>query len=288
MVSIVRSTLLNIILYIAGTVLVLALVVVGLLSVFQDRIAFQPQGPPYPEVDSSLRVDYSASDGQHLIGYVVGHPDSVHGLLLAFHGNADLAALQIHWAEEVETRTGMAVMLAEYRGYGGLAGKPGYAASQLDADAAYKYVRDQLQIPPNRIAFFGHSLGTAVAAELATRSRPFALLLQSPFTSARDMARILIRMRPSQFTWNLISRIHFNTVDAVSRLDVPVSVAHGERDRLIPLEMGKQVFAAAKVKGEWLIVPDASHNDVALRGGESYWQWIENSLSLAANRATAK
>ncbi|MGH9423068.1 MAG: alpha/beta hydrolase, partial [Thermoanaerobaculia bacterium] len=77
-------------------------------------------------------------------------------------------------------------------------------------------------------------------------------------------------------------------VDAVGRLDVPVSVAHGGRDSLIPLEMGKEVFAAAKVKGQWLEVPDASHNDVAPRGGEPYWQWIENSLSPGENRAVLK
>jgi fermentation-respiration switch protein FrsA (DUF1100 family) len=279
MVSIVRSRLLNVILIIAGIVLVVAIVFVGLVSVFQERIAFQPQGPPYPEVDSSLRVDYSAADGQHLIGYIVGHPDSVHGLVLAFHGNADMAALQIDWAEKIVMHTGMAVMLAEYRGYAGLSGKPGYAASQLDADAAYTYARDHLHIPANRIAFFGHSLGTAVAAELAMRHRPSALLLQSPFTSARDMARILIGRRPSEFTWNLVSRIHFNTIDIVKKLDVPVSVAHGERDGLIPLEMGKAVFSAAKVKGQWLVVANASHNDVALRGGEPYWRWFETSLA---------
>jgi Hydrolases of the alpha/beta superfamily len=288
MASIVGNRPLNLILSIAGIVLVVATVLVGLLSVFQERIAFQPQGPPYPRVDSSVRVGYSAADGQQLIGYVVGRPDSAHGLLLAFHGNADMAALQIGWAEEVVARTGMVVMLAEYRGYAGLTGKPGYKESQLDADAAYAYAREKLHIPANRIAFFGHSLGTAVAVELATRSTPFAILLQSPFTSARDMARILIGHRPSAFMWNLVSRIHFNTVGAVSKLDVPVSVVHGGRDRLIPLAMGEEVFAAAKVKGQWLVIPDAAHNDVAVRGGEPYWRWIQSSLEPTTPPAVLK
>jgi uncharacterized protein len=288
MVSIVRRRLLNTIFTIAGIVLVVAVVFVGLASVFQERIAFQPQGPPYPEGDSSLRVEYSAADGQHLFGYVVGHPDSVHGLILAFHGNADMAALQVDWAHEAVAHTGMGVMLAEYRGYAGLPGKSSYRTSQLDADAAYAYAHDHLHIPADCIAFFGHSLGTAVAAELATRHRPFALLLQSPFTSARDMARILIGHRPSEFTWNLVSRIHFNTIGIVRHLDLPVSVAHGERDGLIPLEMGKEVFNAAKVKGQWLVVPGASHNDVALRGGKPYWQWLQTSLSSSASSAALK
>lgn len=281
MVSIVRSRSLNFILGIAAIVLVLAVAFVGLVSVFQERIAFQPQGPPYPDADTSLRVDYSATDGQPLIGYLISRPDSIQGLLLVFHGNADMAVLQIDWAEEVAARTGMAVMVAEYRGYAGLPGKPSYGASQLDAEAAYIYARDHLGIPAKRIAFFGHSLGSAVAAELALRHRPFALVLQSPFTSARDMARILVGRRPSEFTWNLVSRIHFNTIDVVRQLDVPVSVAHGAQDRLIPLDMGREVFSAASVKGQWLIVPDASHNDVAMRGGAAYWRWLASSLSLS-------
>lgn len=288
MVSIVRRRLLNTTLAIAGTVLVIAIVFVGLVSVFQERIAFQPQGPPYPEVDSSLHVDYSAADGQHLVGYIVGRPDSLHGLVLAFHGNADMAALQIEWAEEVVTHTGMAVMLAEYRGYAGLSGKSNYGASQIDANAAYNYARDHLHVPANRIAFFGHSLGSAVAAELAMRHQPFALLLQSPFTSARDMAGILIGLRPSDFTWNRVSRIHFNTVNVVRQLDVPVSVAHGERDGLIPLKMGREVFESAKVKGQWLEVPAASHNDVALRGGDPYWRWLATSLSVRSDSIAVK
>jgi fermentation-respiration switch protein FrsA (DUF1100 family) len=288
MVSIVRSRLLNVTLAIAVVVMVIAVAFIGLISVFQERIAFQPQGPPYPAVDASLRVSYSATDGQHLIAYVIGHPDSSHGLLLAFHGNADLAARQIDWAEEVVEHTGIAVMLAEYRGYAGLSGKPSYRGSQLDADAAYAYARNQLGIPPNHIAFFGHSLGTAVAAELALRHRPFALVLQSPFTSARDMARILIGRRPSEFTWNFVSRIHFNTVDVVRQLDVPVSVAHGERDALIPLDMGKEVFGSAKIKGQWLVVPDASHNDVAMRGGAPYWRWLAAALTQSQDSLVPK
>ena len=280
MVSIVRSRPLNIVLAAVAVVLAAAVVFVGLIAAFQEKIAFQPQGPPYPQVDPALQVAYAANDGRRLLAYIIGHPDSTHGILLAFHGNADLASLQVDWAEEAATHTGMAVMLAEYRGYGGLSGKPSYPASQLDADAAYAYARDSLHIPPNRIAFFGHSLGSAVAAELATRHRPFALLLQSPFTSARDMAGMLIGHRPGWFMWNLVSRIHFNTIDIVRQLDVPVSVAHGEQDGLIPIEMGRQVYDAAQVKGQWLSVPGASHNDVEVRGGESYWRWLTTSLSL--------
>src|ERR1019366_5740456 len=241
MVSIARRSQLVTVGILAAIVIVLVLLVITVVSVFQERIAFQPQGPPYPVVTDAQRVDYSAADGQPLFAYVVGTPSENRGLLIAFHGNADLAAFQIDWAEEIFRRTGVAVMAAEYRGYAGLSGKPTYAGSQLDADAAYFFARKNLHVPAGRLAFFGHSLGSAVAAELAARHPPSVLILQSPFTSARDMARILIGRRPSSFTWNLVSRIHYDTIELVKSLAVPVSVAHGGNDRLIPVKMGRDV-----------------------------------------------
>ena len=143
----------------------------------QEKLVFFPQRAPFPDPGDVRRIDYMAADGQPLFAYVAGDPDSAPGVLLVFHGNADLAALQVGWAEEVVRRTGYAVMLAEYRGYGGLTGKPTYAGSVLDAEAAYRALRESVGVGPARIAFFGHSLGTAVAVELALRHEPRALLL---------------------------------------------------------------------------------------------------------------
>jgi pimeloyl-ACP methyl ester carboxylesterase len=246
---------------------------------FQERIAFQPPRGPWPVPTGVVRADYRADDGQPLFAYIVGNPETSRGLLISFHGNADLAVWQIDWAREANERTGFAVMLAEYRGYMGLDGKPSYAASQRDATAAYRYAFDSLGVPESRIAIFGHSMGSAIAAELAARHPPAALLLQSPFTSARDMARRVVGYRPPGIIWRLISRLHFDTGAKVARLSAPVSVAHGGRDRLIPSLMGEQVYAAARVKGQWLLVPEAAHNDVSIRGGEAYWSWMKSALA---------
>jgi len=278
MVSIARKRVMANVAVAGLSILTLLILFVGLIWTFQERIAFQPQGPPYPDESGLRRVDYSAADGQPLFAYLVGDPQTAAGLLLAFHGNADLAVWQAGWASEIAHRTGLMVMLAEYRGYMGLPGRPSYAASQLDAEAAWQFATDSLGVAPDRMAFFGHSLGTAVATELAAKHSPAALLLQSPFTSARDMAGIMVGRRPTEITWRLVSRLHFDTGAQVARLDVPVSVAHGALDRLIPPDMGKAVFAAAKQKGEWLLVPNASHNDVIERGGTLYWDWITRAL----------
>ncbi|HWL38612.1 MAG TPA: alpha/beta hydrolase [Gemmatimonadaceae bacterium] len=242
----------------------------------QERILFQP--PILFDVrEQTGRVEYRATDGQQLVGYVVGDPKTSVGLLLCFHGNADLAVWQLDWARSVHERTGYAVFLAEYRGYMSLGGTPSYATTRLDADAAYDHARKSLGVDSARLAYFGHSLGSAVAAELAERHPPRALLLQSPFSSARAMARLIVSA-PVVMAWKTVSRIHFDTRQIVSRLDVPVSVAHGKRDRVVPLKLGLEVYEAAKKKGGLLLVEDAGHNDVAEVAGEEYWEWVQKGL----------
>lgn len=279
MVSIARNTLMANFALLLGVLAGVFILFVVTVWLFQERLAFQPERPPFPSDSGLQRAEFTASDGQRLFAYVSGDPATAPGLLIAFHGNADLAVRQIRWAEEIVRRTRVAVMVVEYRGYMGLGGKPTYESSSTDADAALEHATRTLGVPRERIAFFGHSLGTAIATELASRNLPRALILQSPFTSAHEMSGAILGRHPSRFTWNLVSRFHFDTRSLVMSLDVPVSVSHGDSDRLIPPEMGLSVFDAARVKGEWLLVQGASHNDVAMVGDESYWSWITAALS---------
>jgi pimeloyl-ACP methyl ester carboxylesterase len=237
------------------TITIVAAIVVSLAAMVvlvwwqQERIIFQPPRPvPALDLDSDCaRLSYEAADGQPLLALVVrpahrGHDQlrgGPRGLLLAFHGNADLAIWMVPWAREVVRRTGHTVMLAEYRGYGGLSGSPTYERARLDARAAHEQA--------------------------------------SPFTSARAMARFVV-WRPVLATWRLISRVHYDTLARVAALEIPVWVAHGTSDLVVPARMGQEVFAAARVKGELLLVRGAGHNDVAITGGAEYWGWIERAL----------
>ena len=261
---------------IALVVIALVLGALAFLWYKQERILFQP--PRLIESPSvSGRVTYEAVDGQQLVGFIIGDPLAAPGVLICFHGNADLAVWQIEWARAVEHRTGYAVFLAEYRGYMSLGGSPTYASTKLDARAAYDHVRMAFGVDRQRVAFFGHSLGSAVATELAEVHPPSSLLLQSPFSSARAMARLIV-YPPVVLVWRAISRIHFDTRQAVAELDLPVSVAHGKRDRIVPVRMGLDVYQAARNKGELLIVEQAGHNDVTHVAGEEYWRWMRNAL----------
>lgn len=252
----------------------------------QERMVWMPpRMAVYPRADAR-RVEFAAEDGQPLYAWLVGDPAKSAGVVIAFHGNADLAAYLVPWASEVARRTGRAVLVPEYRGYGGLTGVPDYAGSRLDARAAWRVVREQLGVDSSRIALYGHSLGSAVATELAAEHRPAALLLVSPFTSAREMATRMLP-RPVSALWRVVGRVNFDTRAKVAALDAPVSVAHGERDDVIPVAMGRAVFAAAREKGQLLLVPGAGHNDVAEVAGEDYWRWLAAALGGAVQGARA-
>ena len=255
--------------------------IVALVAAFQERVVWQP--PPHrpvgdPPEEGGRRVAYAAADGQPLHGYLVAPADGNGRVLLAFHGNAETAHLRLGWAREVARRTGWTVMLPEYRGYAGLPGAPSYAGSQADARAAHAVVRDSLGVPPERIAIHGFSLGTAVATELAHEVGTPVLLLEAPFTSARDMARAGVLL-PARLLWRWIARVHFDTRSRVAELDAPVWVIHGSRDMIIPVRMGRAVHAAARQRGGYVEIPRAGHNDLVDAGGAAYWRWLEGALA---------
>lgn len=251
---------------------------------YQERVVFQPPGIAPEAPAPARRVDFQAADGHALIGYVVsphGASDPPGTVVIAFHGNADLAAWQVPWAREVVERSGATVLLAEYRGYAGIPGTPTYGSAAADARGALAFARS---LGASDIVLYGHSLGSAVAAELALDMRdrpPKALLLVSPFTSARDMAaRILVA--PVPWLWRRIARVHYDTRAVVAAIEAPVHVAHGSRDFNIPARMGREVHASARNPGNLLIVAGAGHNDVADVAGERYWQWLERGIGATA------
>ena len=251
----------------------------------QERVVFQPPMDAPAAPAPARRVTYAAADGHPLFGYVLEAATDAplrSRVVIAFHGNADLAAWTAPWAHELSQRAGVTVLVPEYRGYAGIAGQPSYVAATSDSRGALAYARDVLKA--SEVVIFGHSLGTAIGSELAAHSGGGlirSLVLQSPFTSARDMATRMM-VPPVPGLWTRISRVPYETQSLVAQLDLPVFVSHGTRDITIPARMGREVFNAARNRGELLLVEGAGHNDVADVGGEKYWTWLVKAVGVGS------
>ncbi len=184
-------------------------------------------------------VFLDTDDGVRLHGWYIPRQGAKRTLLF-FHGNAGNIS---HRGDSVEIfhRLGLNVFIFDYRGYGKSQGKPDEKGLYQDASAAWRYLNNEREFSQDDIILFGRSLGGAVAAKLAAEVQPGGLILESTFSSARDVANavfpILSRM--------IFLRFDFNTTSHVRRVACPVLVLHSPNDEIIPFRLGEKVFQAA-------------------------------------------
>lgn len=252
------------------------------LWILQERLVFQPPAVPRHQGRGATRIDYVSAGGQPLFGYLVrgstpGDSTPIDRVIVLFHGNGELASSWIEWAQQAAGRTDWPVFLSEYRGYGGLPGRPTYDRVMRDARATLDLLRARYALTDDDIVVYGHSLGTGVATRLAAERSVRAVVLDAPITSVVDVARRTFGP-PLSWVASLISRVDFAPIQDVRRIEIPVWVASGGRDEVLPTSMGREVFGAALRKGKFLLVPTAGHDDVAERGGDRYWEWLGEAL----------
>lgn len=211
-------------------------------------------------------VAFSASDGVRLHGWFVPGEGDV--TWLWFHGNAGNISHRLDNLKRVQDRVGVNVFIFDYRGYGLSQGKPSEQGTYRDGEAAVAYLRSRHDIDPDKIIYFGRSLGASVAVEMATRHRPYALVLESSFTSVPEMARLTYPFLP---VWPFL-RTKYDSLAKMGKVEAPVLMLHGDRDDIVPLEIGRKLFLAAHEPREFFVIQGAGHNDTYLVGGGDYFR----------------
>ena len=208
--------------------------------------------------------------------------------ILFLHGNGGNLTNCTHALKRLAERLDVNVFAVDYRGYGKSAGRPSEEGLYRDAEAAYAEVTGRLGLPAERLLIYGHSLGTAVATELALRKRCAGLVLEAPFTSMREMVK---RAVPFLDPDVLIDE-RYETVAKTPRLAMPLLVIHGTRDRTIPFEMGRAVFDAAHEPKTFLEVPGGGHVDCAVVAPDAFYgalkTFLDGALGAKAPSAAAK
>ena len=204
-------------------------------------------------------VSFSTSDGTRLHGWLV--PGQGDNTLVWFHGNAGNISNRVDNIQLLNRRLGVNVFIFDYRGYGRSEGKPSERGMYLDGDAALEYLRSRDDVDMEKLILFGRSLGCAVAVELATRHTAKAVLLESPFTSVADMSRRTHPLLSLLLPPRLLVQSRFDSLSKIGRIESPVMVLHGDRDDIVPIEMGKELFDAANEPKRFYAIQGAGHND---------------------------
>ena len=234
-----------------------------LITALQTRLIYFPsrEYEAYPP-DVGLAFDdltLHTSDGVNIAAWYIPH-DRPMGSVIFFHGNAGNMADRLH-SIKVLHDMGLNILIIDYRGYGRSEGKPSETGTYEDAEAAWRYLTETKGEAPNRVVLFGRSLGGAIAIELATRHQAAALVVESTFTSLRDIGRLHYRFLPV----GLILTYRYESLAKVPRITCPKLFFHGRDDTLIPLENGRRLFEAAAEPKEFVETP-GEHNE----GGFTY------------------
>ncbi|MGG6294703.1 alpha/beta hydrolase [Leptolyngbya sp. AN02str] len=231
-----------------------------------DSMIFLPQPASYQDSDEILKI--SVSPTEQISAIDLPNPTAAYTVLY-IHGNAEDLGMIRPVLERIH-QWGFRVFSYDYRGYGTSDGRPSERNAYQDAEAAYTYLTQQLNIPPNRIIVYGRSVGGGSATELATRYPVAGLILESTFTSA---FRVVV-------PFPLLPFDKFPNLAKLSEVNCPVLVIHGKADQTIPIEHGKALFESAKEPKLSLWVEDAEHNDVMWIAGDRHQQALATFQKL--------
>jgi fermentation-respiration switch protein FrsA (DUF1100 family) len=224
---------------------------------FRPTRAAQEWDPPPPGLVIQ-DVQLVAADGTSIHAWWSAPPgwSPVRGAVHYSHGNAGNLSMRGEGLRRWQENLGLAVLIFDYPGYGKSGGRPTGAGCLTAADAAYAWLSTVQQIPGERLVLYGGSLGGAVATTLAIRRPHRCLVLVSPFTSLRDMARLQFPWLPTR--WLVGDR--FDNLAKIGHTSRPVFIAHGTLDRLVPFSQGERLYAAAREPKEFFPMVGYDHH----------------------------
>lgn len=247
------------------TVLLVGLAI-GMLAALQRQLIYFPDSTTVPSagdvIDGARDVTLRTSDGLVLGAWFVpaSSASDMHMAVLVAPGNGGNRLGRAALAAEL-SRRGLAVLLMDYRGYGGNPGSPTEDGLAMDAMAA-ALLLDELGYPAGRTIYFGESLGTGVVAALQARRAPAGLVLRSPFTELADVGA-------HHYPWlpvRMLLKDRFNVTELLSDSAVPVTVIYGDRDSVVPSDLSARLADEATTLFERVVIRGADHNDAVMFG----------------------
>ena len=268
------STIWHILVYAAIAYVTFAFV----MFLLQSRLIYYPNMPSRavtatPDQAGLIyeRVEFAAKDGVRLDGWFLP-AEMPRGVLLFFHGNAGNISHRLE-SLRIFRDLGLSTFIFDYRGYGRSEGKVSEQGTYRDAEAAWRYLTVERGVPEQSIVYFGRSLGASIATHLAMTHVPKALILESAFTSAPDVAARTYPFLPVRW----LARFQYNTREYLKSVTAPVLIVHSPQDEIIRFEHGRALFASANEPKRFLEIL-GGHNEGFLVSGKTYVDAIDAFL----------
>jgi fermentation-respiration switch protein FrsA (DUF1100 family) len=251
-----------------------------ILTLFQRKFIYFPykldKEFEYPSYVSEMEeVFITCENGNTINGLFVPGKDTFPTVVI-FHGNAGNVTHRDIILQGFN-RLGYAVLLIDYQGYGKSEGTPSEKNLYLDGRASLEWLSKEKKVKPEEIVFFGKSLGSGVAVELATKNRFKGLILESPFTSIASVARSHFPYK--FFPVNLLLIDKFDNAAKIHRVNSPLLITHGTEDTIVNKEEGEKLFKQANMPKKLYLIEGADHNNIQYYNPQKYWETIAEWLA---------
>jgi uncharacterized protein len=214
-----------------------------------------PAAAGFPEAEE---VVATTSDGERVILWHVP-PKADRPVIIFLHGNGDILAGRVSRFREL-TADGTGLVALSFRGYAGSTGKPTEQGLLADGAAAYDFA--VTRYPSSRIVPWGYSLGSGVAVAVATTRTVGAVVLEAPYASIVDVAAAAYPIFPVRLL--MLDRFHSDR--RIGALKAPLLVMHGERDSVIAVAFGRQLYALAPEPKRFVAFENGTHINLDEQG----------------------
>ena len=264
-------------------VLLIYLVVMIGVYLLQSSLIFYPdlptrniQATPESIGLSYEDVELTTEDNVKLHAWYIPSNNSVRTLLF-FHGNAGNISHRLE-SINIFNSMGMNVLIIDYRGYGRSNGNISEKGSYLDSKAAWNYLIDVKKVEEKNIVIFGRSLGSSIAAWLASQVNAGALIVESAFSSVPSMGQHIYPFLPVRW----LSRYSYDTAKYIQQVNYPVLVAHSVNDEIVPFLEGQAVFDSANEPKTFMNM-QGGHNNGYRVSGSAYISGLRSFINSSLN-----
>ena len=225
-----------------SSVIVAYLTILIFIYFYQRNLLYHPAENNYQ--NSKIKFDYDeiliqVDEEIKLKSWLIKKDFKKFKTLVIFHGNAGNLSNRIYKLNELY-KLNINVLLISWRGFSGNNGFPTEQNLYKDAEAAIKWLNEQ-KINNNQIILYGESLGSGVAVELGKTNNFNSIILESPFTSIENAAKIYYPYLPVR----LLLKDRYNSIEKIKAIKSPILIMHGAKDDVVPISMGKELFEKA-------------------------------------------